>query len=57
MQFLIASTFAVILLVGLASPCPRLCSCTDSSYGLIVDCSNLGLSSIPTDIPNNTYKL
>ena len=57
MQFLITATFAVILLVGVASSCPSVCSCTDTSGGVTVDCSSRGLDGIPTDLPNNTYNL
>ena len=57
MQFLITATFAVILLVGVASSCPSVCSCTDTSDGVTVDCSGRGLDGIPTDLPNNTYAL
>jgi hypothetical protein len=57
MQFLITAIVAVILFVGVVSSCPSVCSCTDYSDGVIVDCSNMGLDSIPTDLPNNTYIL
>jgi hypothetical protein len=57
MQFLITATFAVILLVGVASSCPSVCSCTDTSGGVTVDCSGRRLDGIPTDLPNNTYEL
>jgi hypothetical protein len=57
MQFLITATFAVILLVGVASSCPSVCSCTDTSDGATVECSSRGLNGIPTDLPNNTYAL
>ena len=57
MQFLITAIVAVILLVGVASSCPSVCSCSNHSVGVNVDCSNRGLYSIPTDLPNNTYDL
>jgi hypothetical protein len=57
MQFLITAIVAVILFVGVVSSCPSVCSCTDNSDGVIVDCSSRGLDSIPTDLPNNTYIL
>jgi len=57
MQFLITTTFAVILLVGVASSCPSVCRCTEASRGVAVNCSNQRLSSIPANIPNNTYIL
>ena len=57
MQFLITATFAVMLLVGVASSCPSVCSCTDTSDGVTVDCFSRGLYDIPTDLPNNTYAL
>lgn len=57
MEFLITATFAVISLVGVASPCPSDCNCTVTQQGFTVDCSNRGLSSIPTDIPTNTSVL
>ena len=57
MQFLITAIFAVILLVAVASSCPNVCSCSNHSVGVNVDCSNRGLYSIPTDLPNNTYDL
>ena len=57
MQLLITAIVVVILLVGVVSSCPSVCSCTDTSDGVNVDCSNKGLESIPTDLPNNTYKL
>jgi hypothetical protein len=57
MQFLITAIFAVILLVGVASSCPSVCSCSNHSVGVNVDCSNGGLDSIPPDLPNNTYDL
>ena len=56
MQLLITA-IVVILLVGVVSSCPSACSCTDTSDGVNVDCLNRGLESIPTDLPNNTYKL
>ena len=57
MQFLITTTFAVILLVGVASSCPSVCRCTEASRGVAVDCNNQRLWSIPKDIPKNTYVL
>ena len=56
MEFLI-TIVAVILLVGAVSSCPSVCSCTDNANGLRVDCSGIGLDSIPTDLPNHTYYL
>jgi hypothetical protein len=44
----------VILLVGVASSCPSVCSCSNHLVGVNVDCSNRGLDSIPPDIPKNT---
>ena len=57
MEFLIAAIVAVILLVGVVSSCPSVCRCTDNSDVVDVSCINKGLDSIPTDLPNNTYKL
>jgi len=57
MQFLITAIVAVILLVGVASSCPSVCGCTNTSAGVHVDCSSGGLDSIPTDLPHNTFKL
>ena len=57
MQFLITGIVVVILLVGVASSCPSVCSCTDTSNGVTVDCSGRGLDSIPTDLPDNTKEL
>ena len=57
MQFLITAIVAVILLVSVASSCPSVCSCTDTSYGVVLYCNNRGLYSIPLDLPNNTYDL
>jgi len=57
MQFLITAIAAVILLVGVTSSCPSVCSCTDTSDGVTVDCYNKGLGSIPTDLPNKTDEL
>jgi hypothetical protein len=57
MQFLITAIVAVILLVGVASSCPSVCSCTGGSYVVDVNCSRRGLDSIPTDLPRNTYNL
>ena len=57
MQFLITAIVVVILLVGVVSSCPSVCSCTDTSDGVRVDCSDRGLDSIPTDLPDNTYAL
>jgi len=54
MQFLITAIVAVILLVGVASSCPSVCSCSGDSYLVYVNCSSRGLDSIPTDLPNNT---
>jgi hypothetical protein len=57
MQCLITTIVAVILLVGVASSCPSVCDCTNTSNGVSVDCNSRGLDSIPTDLPNNTYNL
>jgi len=57
MQFLITAICAVILLVGVASSCPSVCSCSDHSVGVNVYCSSRGLYSIPPDLPNSTYDL
>ena len=57
MQFLITAIVAVILLVGVASSCPSVCNCNDTSVGVHVNCSSRGLDSIPTDLPSNTYDL
>ena len=54
MQFLITATFAVIALVGMASPCTDVCRCTYDGRGLNDHCGDLKLSSIPTDIPTDT---
>ena len=57
MQFLITAIVAVILLIGVASSCPSVCGCTNTSNGVNVDCFGRGLDSIPTDLPNKTYNL
>jgi len=57
MEFLITAIVAVILLVGVVSSCPSVCSCADTPDGHEVYCNNRGLDSIPTDLPNNTYLL
>ena len=57
MQFLITAIVVVILPVGVVSSCPSICSCTDTSDGVTVDCSDRGLDSIPTDLSDNTYIL
>ena len=57
MQFLITAIVVVILLVGVVSSCPSVCSCTDTSDGVRVYCSDRGLDSIPTYLPDNTYEL
>lgn len=57
MEFLITIIVAVILLVGVVTSCPSVCSCSENTNGLDVDCYNRGLDSIPTDLPNNTYTL
>ena len=57
MQFLITVIVVVVLRVGVVSSCPSVCSCTDTSDGVRVDCSDRGLDSIPTDLPDNTYRL
>jgi len=57
MEFLITAIVAVNLLVGMVSSCPSVCSCTDSSDGVTVNCLAEGLDGIPTDLPNNTYGL
>jgi hypothetical protein len=57
MQFLITAIVVVILLIGVASSCPSVCSCSNHSVGVDVDCNNRGLDSIPPDLPNNTYDL
>ena len=54
MQFLITEIVVVVLLVGVVSSCPSVCSCWDLSNGLIVECLNKSLGSIPTDLPDNT---
>jgi len=56
MHFLITA-IVVILLVGVASSCPSVCSCIDTSDGVTVDYSGRGLDGIPTDLPNNTDDL
>ena len=57
MQFLITATVAVILFVGVASSCPRVCGCSRGSSRAVVNCHHRGLDSIPPDLPNNTYDL
>jgi hypothetical protein len=57
MQCLITVIVALILLVGVASSCPSVCRCINTSNGVNVDCSSRGLDSIPTDFPQNTYTL
>jgi len=57
MQFLITAIVVVILLVGVVSSCPSVCSCTHKLDELDVDCSSRGLDNIPTDLPDNTYRL
>jgi len=36
-----------------APPCPRLCSCN----GSVVDCSGVGLTEMPRDVPPRTAQL
>ena len=57
MKLIITAIVAVILLVGVVSSCPSVCSCTDTSDGVRVNCYSRGLDSIPTDLHNNTYSL
>ena len=57
MQFLKTAIVVVIVLFGVASSCPSVCSCTDTSDGVTVDCSNRRLDSIPKYLPDNTYNL
>ena len=57
MQFLITAIVVVILLVGVVSSCHSVCSCTYELDELNVDCSSRGLDSIPTNLPDNTYRL
>ena len=57
MQCFITIIVAVILLVGMASSCPSVCGCTNTSNGVNVDCSSRGLDRIPTELPSNTYIL
>ena len=57
MQFLITAIVVVVLRVGVVSSCPSVCRCTDTSDGVKVYCFGRGLDSIPTDLPDNTYKL
>ena len=57
MVFLITTIVTMILLVGVASSGPSVCNCTDTSDGINVGCNRGGLYSIPTDLPNNTYRL
>ena len=57
MQFLKTAIVVVSLLVGVVYSCPSVCRCTDTSDGVTVDCSGRVLDSIPTDLPDNTYKL
>ena len=57
MQCLITAIVAAILLVGVASSCPSVCDCTNTSNGVIVHCSSRRLDRIPTHFPKNTYKL
>ena len=59
MQFIITAIVAVILVVGVTSSCPSVCTgrCSNHSDGFYVGCSNIGLDSIPPDLPNNTYTL
>jgi hypothetical protein len=56
MQFLITEIVGVYLLVGVVSSCPSGCNCRNEPEGFVVNCGE-DLDSIPTDIPNNTYKL
>jgi hypothetical protein len=51
MDFLITTIVAVILLVGVVSSCPSNCTCNDNPVS--IDCYNIGLHSIPTDLPND----
>lgn len=37
--------------------CPEKCSCQNSTNGTLVDCGTRGLTSIPTDLPIEMYKL
>ena len=55
MEFLITTIVAVILLVGVVSPCPSVCSCSVTSDGVNVVCSNRGLDSIPIDFTSDTF--
>ena len=57
MQCLITAIVAAILLVGVASSCPSVCDCTNTSNGVIVHCFSRRLDRIPTHFPKNTYQL
>ena len=61
MEFLITTIVAVILLVGVVSSCPSVCSCSAVTWelgvGVFVDCDKRGLDSIPKEFPSDTYAL
>jgi hypothetical protein len=57
MEFIITTIVAVILLVGVESSCPDGCKC-QAVFGVFeVFCNSLGLDSIPTGFPSDTYAL
>jgi hypothetical protein len=61
MEFLITTIVAVILLVGVVSSCPSVCSCSvvpeEIGVGVLVHCDKRGLDSIPKEFPSDTYAL
>ncbi|XP_020632814.1 brain-specific angiogenesis inhibitor 1-like isoform X2 [Orbicella faveolata] len=51
----------VIVAAGGSSACPKSCNCTEKMEndkpGIIVDCKDKGLSTIPSELPQNTTTL
>lgn len=51
----------VIVAVGGSSACPKSCNCTETTandkQGIIVDCKGKRLSTIPSELPQNTTTL
>lgn len=45
----------IAVYIYLVSPCPLYCTCITYSNGLLVNCSNRGLTVIPTTFPDESY--
>lgn len=55
--YIVLSIISATLQIKGIALCPNTCTCSDSSNGVAVGCNSKGLTSIPSEFPNDSYTM